>query len=1005
MQRFALRNRVDPVLEQSLQAAFARQRQPCKLRMHRLLWLQEKTPGALSRVPDLENALHDAAVQELSRGTPALDAAHTYAEVQHRPGITDTLARRTVEALMAAAGAPRGTPWQDWDIAACSGWQLELDAAVDAATVHAVLERDLANPLLHVVHVASGAQLLAAGWFDPPAAPADDAVAPPMQLIPLDVAALEQENRARGLALSAAEIRTVIAHFSRPSEFRSRQGWAGHVTEVELECIAQTWSEHCKHKIFAADIAYSEDAGNFPPLGGQSVSSLYKTYIQQPTQDMWDCGYLVSVFSDNAGIVDLDPHINICIKAETHNSPSALVPYEGALTGVLGCNRDIMGCGLGARPVAGMDVFCLSGADLFPAASDPQRPQGLKDPAVIFRGVHRGVQDASHQGELPVVDGSVRFAAEFGGKPLVFVGSVGIMPKQVAGRRSEENVIRPGDKIVVAGGRVGRDGLHGATFSSLALQDDALPSTVQGDAVEQKRLQDFTLAARDAGLIQAVTDNGAGGLSSSVGEMAELAGGARLDLARHPAKYAGLADWEILISESQERMTYAVAPAHVDAFLALARNMDVEASVLGDFTDSGIFEVHNDGREVARLDLYFLHHGLEKMQLKAHFEGPKPHQPFYRGTPRQPADERLQSLPRVLATLMAAPNVASRRFMTQAYDVQALGATHIGPFVGSTQGTPSPAAVIDLQPHGGAAGNALVLAHGLCPQFSWHDTWLMAQKAVDAAMRGITAAGGNPGQAALLDNFCWPDPLEGPDNPDAHHKLGQLVRACAGMAAAAHTFAAPFVSGKDSMKNDFVGSTQGGQPIKISVPPTLLVTAIARNPQIAKSVSAEFKQAGDLVYAIGDLTGSLHGSTYADLFDVRTSQPEYPELARAAQRYRALHGLMQQGRIASCQRVGAGGLLAAAIQSCFGNRLGLALALDGIGWPQLFSETGCLLVASVRRQDSAALEAALAGHVHLLGHVTGGFELQASQSGATVAVDLEPVLVAWSAGMQRVYDA
>lgn len=1002
MQRIALRDRNDHATEQGLQAALAGAGIPCTVRLQRLLWLHEKTPGALAAVPDPDAVLHEAASQQPTRGMPELRPGHTWAEVQHRPGITDTLARASTEALMAAAGVPQGTPWQDWGVAVYSGWQLELDAAVDAATVQAVLERDLANPLLHRVQVASSEQLQASGWFAPPAAPPADAVAPPMQLIPLRVEALQAENRARGLALSEAEIATLIKHFSQPSDFRQQQGWAGHVTEVELECLAQTWSEHCKHKIFAADISYSEDVGATPPLGAQEVSSLYKTYVQRPTRELWDCGYLVSVFSDNAGIVDFDPHINVCIKAETHNSPSALTPYEGALTGVLGCNRDILGCGLGARPVAGMDVFCLSGADLFPPADDPRRPHGLKDPAVIFRGVHRGVRDASHQGELPVVNGSVRFAAEFGGKPLVFVASVGVIPKQVAGRPSEQNTIRPGDCIVVAGGRVGRDGLHGATFSSLALEHDDVPNTVQGDAIVQKRLQDFTLAARDAGLIQALTDNGAGGLSSSVGEMAELAGGARLDLARHPAKYAGLADWEILVSESQERMSYAVAPEHVDAFLALAREMRVEASVLGEFTASGAFEVHHAGREVARLDLDFLHHGLEKMRLTAHFEGPKAHQSFYRRVPRQPVQQRLEQLPGILATLMADPNVASRQFMTQAYDLQALGTTHLGPFVGST---PSPAAVLDLHAHGGAAGNALVLAHGICPQFSWHDTWLMAQKAVDAALRGLVAAGGDPDRAALLDNFCWPDPLEGAGNPDARHKLGQLVRACAGMAEAARTFAAPFVSGKDSMKNDFIGRTQGGEPIKISVPPTLLVTAIAPNPDIARSVSADFEQARDLIYVVGDLTDSLYGSSYAEMYDVATSDPEYPDLARAAQRYRALHALMQQGLVASCQRVGAGGLLAAALQSCFGQRLGLELALDGMAWPQLFSETGCLLVASVREADKAAFEAALDGHVHLLGRTSARFYLHASRDGVSVDLDLEPLLQAWSGGMRRFYEA
>lgn len=1009
MLRIQVRSRVDRSAEAALGTALAKLGAPAAVKLSRVFWLTEHKPGTIAAIPGIEDVFHDPISEDVAFGTPAIEAGSTYVEIRHRPGVTDNLARTATEALMVVADAPAGASWQDWSIHVASGWQLELQGHVSESAATDVLYRDLANPLLHDVRVSGGAELQSqpGQWFKAPAdVTARSAVPQEMQRFPLDMDVLSRVNRERGLALSASELDTVIRQFSQPSEFRAAQGWAGRITEVELECIAQSWSEHCKHKIFSADIDYSEVDGNFPKVGTRRIRSLYKTCIQQPTRELAGCGYLVSVFSDNAGIVDFDPQVNLCIKVETHNSPSALDPYGGAITGILGVNRDIIGCGLGAKPVANMDVFCLSTSELFPPPDDPRRPTLLKDPAVIFRGVHKGVEDGGNQSGIPTIEGGLRFASEYGGKPLVFVGSVGVMPKRVGDRPSHEKKILPGDRIVVAGGRLGKDGVHGATFSSLALQDGIPANVVQiGDPITQKRVLDFTLAARDRGLLRAITDNGAGGLSSSIGEMAQLSGGARLDLSRHAVKYAGLAYWEMLVSESQERMSYAVAPEHLAAFMALARDMNVEAWDLGEFTATGVFEVHYAERELAHIDLDFLHHGLGKMQLKAHWAGPRKVAPFYRKAPREALQPGLQRLPQVLRALLASPNVASREFMVRRYDHEVQAATRLKPFTGRTQSTPSDAGVLDLHAHGGRAGNALVLAHGLCPQFSDYDTYLTAQKAVDAALRNVVAAGGDPARAALVDNFCWPDPLEDPGNPDAQHKLGQLVRACEGMAAAARAFQAPFVSGKDSMKNDYVGTTQGGERIRISVPPTLLVSAIAPNPKAERTVSAEFKNAGDVIYVLGDLTASLYGSTCADAFDVSETAPEYPDLARNAAHYRRLHAQMQQGLIASCHTVQEGGPLATAIECCFGNRIGMDLVLDGFEWPQLFSETGSLFVVSVHAEDREAFESAWGETAHELGRTTPAFTLRAHQRGDTVELDLHKAFEVWSRGVRRFYDA
>ena len=714
----------------------------------------------------------------------------------------------------------------------------------------------------------------------------------------------------RLLALSLAELHAVRDYYRAPAVRRRRReaGLGDAATDVELEMLAQTWSEHCKHKIFNATIEYREDGRV------ETIRSLFDRCIRATTRevDPGD-GFLRSVFHDNSGVIEFDPETLLCFKAETHNSPSALDPYGGAITGIVGVNRDIIGTGRGARPIFNTNVLCFAP----PGLSDV--PRGLLPPRSVLEGVHRGIVDGGNQSGIPTVAGAVLFDPSFVGKPLVFCGTGGIMPARLQGAPSWEAEPRAGDLAVMVGGRIGRDGIHGATFSSLALDESSPLSAVQiGDPITQKKMSDFLLEARDQGLYRAITDNGAGGLSSSFGEMARACGGVRLELERAPLKYHGLEPWEILLSESQERMSLAVPPGHYDALAALARRREVEVTALGVFTAAGTVEVRYAHRLVALIDLEFLHEGLPEMVLQARWEPPR----AARSAP-PPAPPGA-----VLRRLLADPNIASKEALVRQYDHEVQALTVGKPFVGKCMDGPSDGAVLQPRPD---SLRGITVTHGICPWYSTWDTYHMAMCAVDEAVRAHVACGGDPDRMAALDNFCWPDPIAGPDNPDGAHKLAQLVRAARGLRAACLAYRLPLISGKDSMKNDAVVDGR-----RISVLPTLLVSVLGMIEDLRCSVSSDFKQAGDRIFVVGADRGELGATAYARLLAgagggaaAGSQQHGCPtvDAPAAMRRYRLLHAAMRAGMVASAHDIADGGLAVALAESAIGGRRGARVDL------------------------------------------------------------------------------
>ncbi len=918
-----------------------------------------------------------ADVDAWAAARPALAGWSALLEVAWRPGVTDALALTACEALEFALGRDALG-----DARFSTARQYLVYGELRAGDAEA-LAASLHNPLVQSALVIGSAEWKA-GARPPtkhPAPGAHDPAEPAwFDLAAMDDDALGRLSAERVLALSGEELAAIRAHYADPETRRRREaaGLPPEASDVELEMLAQTWSEHCKHKIFNADIEYRT------PEGTRSIRSLFKTYIRATTEALAPSKpFLRSVFTDNAGVVVFHPGQALCVKAETHNSPSALDPYGGAITGIVGVNRDVLGTGMGAKPIFNTDVLCFAP----PSTPDAEVPEGLIAPRDVLEGVHRGIVDGGNQSGIPTVAGAFLFDESWLGKPLVFCGTGGVMPEFLDGEPSWEKSIRPGDLAVMLGGRVGKDGIHGATFSSQALDESSPVGAVQiGDPIIQKRMTDFLLEARDAGLYRFVTDNGAGGLSSSLGEMARESGGVRVDLDACPLKYPGLSPWEILVSESQERMSLAVPPESLDAFMDLARRRGVEATAVGEFLDSGSVEIRaNGGRTVGLLPLEFLHDGLPRMKLRAALPAAT------RGA--GPVPERSDWTP-VLFDILAEPNVASKEAWIRQYDHEVQARSVEKPMVGLRRDAPGDGAVIRAD-----LGNfrGYTVTHGVCPRYGLDDAYRMAACAVDEAYRAHVALGGDPERAAALDNFCWPDPVESETTPDGAAKLAALVRACEGLSEACLAYGLPLVSGKDSMKND---ARAGGRTI--SSIPTLLVTLAGAIDDVRKASSTDFLEEGDLVYLLGSTPGALGGSMLerVDGADKRArgeDGPSYgrapiPDFAAAKALYATVHKGISGRMIRSCHDLSDGGLAAALAESCLGGRLGITARVDGLpgldpGAPDyaaraLFAEDPSRFVVSIRRVDRERFETTFAAHpFRLLGVLDGEPRLELRRGG------------------------
>ncbi len=888
--------------------------------------------------------LSDPIIQEYAIDRSLAAGFDWLIEVGFRPGVTDNVGKTARDAIGLLLDRPGA-------VQVYTSRQYVIKGSIRRVDAERIASGLLANDLIQ------RSAIIAVDEWDPvhgivpyiPRVVIDDD--PVVEEIDLDIndEELQRISNARVLALTIDEMKVIRAHLCDEGVLRGREavGLGVRVTDAELECLAQTWSEHCKHKIFNSLIAYEDERGELT-----TIDSLFSSCIKRATkeirEDMGENDWCLSVFVDNAGIIRFNDDYNLVFKVETHNSPSALDPYGGALTGIVGVNRDPFGTGKGAKLIFNTDVFCFAS----PFHNAPLPPRILH-PRRIYDGVREGVEHGGNKSGIPTVNGSLVFDERYLGKPLVYCGTGGIMPARIQGETTHAKKIVPGDVIVMTGGRIGKDGIHGATFSSEELHEGSPATAVQiGDPITQKKMTDFLLIARDRDLYRAITDNGAGGLSSSVGEMATLCGGCEIDLKKAPLKYMGLQPWEILISEAQERMSLAVPPDKCDAFLALAAKMDVEATMLGTFTDSGIFHVRYGEQAVVYLDMNFLHEGLPRMRLNARWTFPRYADPDF------PEPEDMGS---ALKEMLARLNICSKESIVRQYDHEVQGGSVVKPLVGVANDGPSDAAIIRpiLETFEG-----VVVAHGICPRYSDIDTYHMAACAIDEAVRNAVAVGGSLDHLAGIDNFCWCDPVESEKTPDGRYKLAQLVRANRALYDYTTAYGVPCISGKDSMKNDYlIGNT------KISIPPTLLFSIMGKIEDVRKAVTMDAKKPGDLVYVLGMTRAELGGSEWFALHGFIGNAVPTVDTQKAKGLYRALSGAIASGLVASCHDCSDGGLGVALAEVAFAGGLGMDIALslvprEGIERDDelLFSESQSRFVVTIAPEAREAFETIMMGH-------------------------------------------
>ena len=723
--------------------------------------------------------------------------------------------------------------------------------------------------------------------------------------------ALNHLSKHGQLYLSLVEMQTIQQHFQEQQR---------DPTDIELETVAQTWSEHCSHKTLKGRIKYRDEHGTrqFENMLKETVFGATQTLRKRFGANDW----CVSVFKDNAGVVKFNDTFDICFKVETHNHPSAIEPYGGANTGLGGVIRDPIGTGMGAKPVCNTDVFCFAP----PNTPDSELPPGVLHPRTVMRGVVSGVRDYGNRMGIPTVNGAVFFDERYIGNPLVYCGNVALLPVGMS-----EKHVEAGDLIVSVGGRTGRDGIHGATFSSVELHEESETlsgGAVQiGNAVQEKMVLDVILDARDRGLYRSITDCGAGGFSSAVGEMGEKSG-AEVWLDKCPLKYSGLSYTEIWISEAQERMVLAVPPEKWEAFERLCALEGVEAVAFGKFTNDQRLRMFYRGQQVGNVAMEFLHDGRPPVNREAVYLPPPESARLTARSittktggltpPRSPSgpDDFNATLKRLLGSL----NVCSKEWIIRQYDHEVQAGSVVKPLVGIANDGPSDAAVV--RPDLGSM-RGVVISNGMNPRYGDFDPYWMAASAIDEALRNCVAVGADPSQIAILDNFCW-------GNTERPETLGSLVRAALGCHDAALAYGTPFISGKDSLNNEFKYDDTNGKKQVITIPSSLLISALGQIENVENAVTMDLKEAGNRLILVGRTQSELGGSHFAFVQDLDGGTVPRVDFVQAPKTLTAVHSVLAAGLVRSCHDLSEGGLALALAEMAFAGGLGVEASIAGV---------------------------------------------------------------------------
>jgi phosphoribosylformylglycinamidine synthase II len=750
-----------------------------------------------------------------------------------------------------------------------------------------------------------------------------------------------------GLCLNLQEMKMVQAYFKRQER---------NPTDVELQIIGQTWSEHCYHKTFKGKIL----------LPGGKIDSLFKTYIAKATKEI-NPSWCFSVFEDNAGIVAFDKGYGIAAKVETHNHPSAVEPFGGAATGVGGVIRDVLG--VWADPIACTDVLGFGPLDF----DYSKLPPGVKHPKYVYMGVTAGIGAYGNNMGIPTINGSIYFDASYTGNVTVYCGCIGLVPL----KKYKKNATA-GHLLLLAGGKTGRDGIHGVTFASAELteksEEISRPAVQIADPIEEEKLKRAVIEVRNRELGSAITDLGGGGLSSAVGETAKRFNcGATVDLDKVPLKYAGLAPWEIYISESQERMLLTLPPENLANVLGVFEKEDVAATVIGVLTRDNCLVLNYQGATVAELKMDFLFTAPPSTKTAS----------FENVNYKEPALVETKDLTRLLLQLLAAPNIASKESVIRTYDHEVKGNTVLKPLQGEHAG-PNDAAIIKPLDD---SWMGLAISSGMNPNYGKIDTYWMAASAIDEAIRNSIAVGGR--RIALLDNFTW-------GNPEKPERLGSLIRACEACYDFAKAFKAPFISGKDSLYNE--------SPLG-PITPTLLITAIGIVPDIRSAISMETKKSGDAIYIVGETFNELGGSEYYKLMGTIGKNVPKVRGSQARKTFKKITKAIDLGLVKACHDLSEGGLGVAAAEMAIGGGFGIQIDLRKVQKKDinrddfvLFSESNSRFLMEIPPKATVEFEALMKDVVWAkIGQVTknANFSVQGLNGDTTVEASIADLGKSW----------
>lgn len=735
---------------------------------------------------------------------------------------------------------------------------------------------------------------------------------------------LERLSETRSLFLNLEEMLTIQSYYRKINREPS---------DIELETFAQTWSEHCAHKTFKA-ILHDKYGRVKEPL---------MTRLKRTSQKFFDRVGVVTAFSDNSGGILFYDGFVIIGKGETHNSPVAIEPDAGARTKVGGLFRDINGTGRGARNLA---TFVINNF----AYPYNIAKLGSLDPKHLLLENSRGEREYGNPMGIPTHGVSLHFHPDFGPKPTSLGVAIGMTREQYS-HKGEPEV---GDLIVTVGGSTGRDGIHGATFSSAEMTTQTLEThgtAVQlGDPIIEQAM--FEALLKTPHLIRAITDCGAGGYASAIGEMADGIG-AEVFLDDIPLKYSGLSSWEKWLSESQERMVVAVPPEHWNEFARICALYDTKAAIIGKFSGHNKLEIFEQNEKVADIDLNFLHHGLPQRHML--IEPREPTLDSRKPSLLESVKQQVLNVFEVLANL----NICSKEDMHRQYDQTVQAMTVLAPYTGKFQDAANDGVV--LAPfHDRSYGVAI--SHALNPILNRIDPYKGSVWAFAHAASKFAAIGGDISSAAGIDNFIWPVP-----DPQS---LADLDRSMDALCDTMEALRLPMVSGKDSLSSTYRGPD--GEVIK--VPPSLNITLFGKIPDIEKTVSCDFKSPHSCICLIGQPDiDSMGGSVYFQTQGIVGDKVPQVDLKVLPKTLHALHQAIELGQIKSAKAIGEGGLITALAQMCFGGDCGAwietaELKADRVD-NAIFNETaGCILIEV--ENANVALEAFSGVPLAIIGFTT-----------------------------------